>query len=100
MGGSSARIPVDPIEGLHVLGFPVTRLALLVVALGIGARVTGERGSRRQRDGGTRTQRAQELPTTQRSPRVFFLYCAHPPMSHPALAPLTTAARGPRFRSR
>src|SRR5438874_6233561 len=99
MGGSSARIPVDPIEGLHVLGFPVTRLALLVVALGIGARFTGERPGYRDRNGRAGAQRAKELTTTQRLLRLFF-HCAHPPMSDPAFASLTTAARRPRFRSR
>src|SRR5262245_44584652 len=99
MDGSSARIPVDPIEGLHVLGFLVTRLAFLVVALGVCASFTRERSGRRSRDGRTCAQRAKELTTTQRLE--LFFHCRHPPnlLFVPVFAPLTTAARGPLFQS-
>ena len=43
----SARIPVDAVEGLHVLGFPVARLALLVVGLAVGLRASSASGRRR-----------------------------------------------------
>src|SRR5437763_1764445 len=44
MSASSTRIPVDPIERLHVGGVRlVARLALLVVGLGVGVRLDRER---------------------------------------------------------
>src|SRR5262249_37655758 len=57
----SARIPVDPIEGLHVFRFLVTRLAFLIVALGVGARRAGERRGSRGRC--ARAERAKKLAT-------------------------------------
>src|SRR5581483_9215097 len=60
MGASSTRIPVDPVEGLHVLGFPVAGLAFLIVRLGIGARLSRER-SGGSRDGRSCAERAQKL---------------------------------------
>src|SRR5262245_8516228 len=65
MDVSSARIPVDPVEGLHVLGLFVTRLALLIVALGVGACFAGERPAR-SGDSGTGAERAKEVATTER----------------------------------
>src|SRR5262249_62211581 len=58
----SARIPVDPIEGLHVFRFLVTRLAFLIVALGVGARRAGEQRGSRGRC--ARAERAKKLATT------------------------------------
>src|SRR5262245_8314769 len=65
MDASSARIPVDPIEGLHVLGFLVTGLALLIVALGVGACLAGERPARGG-DAGAGAQRTKEVATAER----------------------------------
>src|SRR5262245_58193507 len=98
MAASSARIPVDPIEGLHVLGLAVAGLALLVVGFAVGARLAGERPGGRRRDRRTRAERAQELTPTQRSLRFFFHLL--PSVFSPTLAPLTTATREPRSRCR
>src|SRR6516165_2066069 len=39
----STGIAIDAIEGLHLLAFAITRLALLIVAFGIGHGGSGER---------------------------------------------------------
>src|SRR4030088_3391763 len=96
MGASSARIPVDPIVGLHVFGLPVTGLALLVVVFGVGVRLARERPGTRGRDGRSRAERPQELATAERR-LAFFLHRRHPPWvafvrSHVRL-PLKMAAR-------
>src|SRR3954447_3109679 len=66
-GASSGRIAVDAIERLHVIGFPVTRLALLIVGFGIGFRL--DRAKRRRcRCRCAGASQAKELTTTDRRP--------------------------------
>src|ERR1700681_3414931 len=64
MDASSARITVDPIVGLHVLGLAVASLALFFIALGICMRARGEwRGSGRRR-GRAQAESAKEVTPT------------------------------------
>src|SRR4030095_12383070 len=60
-GASSLRIAVDAIEGPHVIALLLSRLALLIVGLGIGFRL-----GRKRRGGRSRcadSQHAKELTT-------------------------------------
>src|SRR5262245_28371554 len=88
----STRITVDAIECLDVLGFLIASLALLIVALGIGARFARQRRSRGH-SSGTCAQRTKEITSTELG--VSFLghdppsLCRAPPHS----PSLTTAAR-------
>src|ERR1700680_4097208 len=104
MGASSTRIPVDPIEGLHLRRvWLIPRLALLVVALGVGARLRRERPRGRGRNGRADAERAQELTTTKRffakffrtmclravrRRLAFFCHCPHLPCSAVRSLPL------------
>src|SRR5437588_1400646 len=66
MDASSARIAVDPIEGLHVFGLPVAGLALLVVCFRVGVGCAGERPGTRRRDGRSGAERPQEFAAAER----------------------------------
>src|SRR5262249_9828894 len=62
----SARISVDPVEGLHLLRvWLVASLAFLVVVLAVGARVIRQRCGGGG-DGSARAERAQEFTTAER----------------------------------
>src|SRR5262245_40775287 len=62
----SPRIPVDPIEGLNLRRVRlVPRLALLVVALGVGASFIRQRRGG-GRDGRASAERAKEFATAER----------------------------------
>src|SRR5262249_58836488 len=99
MAASSARIPVDPIVRLHVLGLAVTRFSLFLVALGVGARLVGERSADRGRSRRPCTERAQEFTSPQRLAFVlsFLGHRRNPPWVAPR-PPFTTAARMPPSR--
>src|ERR1043166_1013587 len=92
---SLLRVAVDAIEGLDVIGLFVSRLALLVVGLAVGACLNGERSGARS-DGRASSKRSQEIATTQCS-LAFLGHCRCPPAR---LAPVKTAARRPPSRSR
>src|SRR5262252_226422 len=63
----SARIPVDPVEGLNLRRVRlVARLALLIIALGVGVSFTCQRCGGCGRDTRARAKRAQELTTAER----------------------------------
>src|SRR5947207_14442236 len=66
-GASSARVAVDAIERLHVIGFPVPCLALLIVGLGVGLRLRGAK--RRGCHGGRSSSEHAKKGTT--SDRAF-----------------------------
>src|SRR5947207_7907862 len=64
-GASSARVAVDAIERLHVIGFPVSCLALLIVGFGVGFRFPcAERRGRR--DGRACSEHAKKFTTSNR----------------------------------
>jgi hypothetical protein len=103
MGASSARIPVDPIVGLHVFGLPITSLALLVVVFGVGVRLARKRPGTRGRDRRSRAERPQELATAERV-ALRSLFIAVTLLGSPLLGSLlrrslTSAARRPPSRS-
>src|ERR1700730_4892456 len=64
MDASSARITVDPIVGLHVLGLAVASLALFFIALGICMRARGERRGSGHRGGRAQAESAKEVTPT------------------------------------
>src|ERR1700751_5528252 len=64
MGASSARITVDPIVRLPVLGLAVASLALFFIALGICLRARGERRGSGRRGGRAQAESAKEVPPT------------------------------------
>src|SRR5215510_7483605 len=91
---SSLRIAVDPIECLHVFGFPETRPALWVVVVGVRRGAVAERAAGRERGGRARTQPAQERAPAERrciSLVHFFLSAG--------FARFGVAPRGPRHRT-
>src|SRR5262249_31182697 len=95
----SARVSIDPIEGLHLLRVRlVARLALLIVAFAIGARFVRQRCGARRRDGGARAERAQEFTTAERC-FAFSLHSRLPPLILICCAALLTKAAR-RLRSR
>src|SRR6516165_8979975 len=59
----SARIAVDAVVGLDLVGFPITRLALLVVALAVGDGLSRKRFHRAGRRAGA--EHAKELTASQ-----------------------------------
>src|SRR6266849_3264309 len=70
----STRITIDAVIRLHVIGFLVTRLALLIVALAVGLRRRNQR--RRQRRAGSEcadTDLAKEIAAADR----HFLFVLH-----------------------
>src|SRR5262249_31342419 len=77
----SARVPIDPIEGLHLLRVRlVARFALLIVAFAVGARFIRQRCGTRRRDRGARAQRAQEFTTAERC-FAFSFHSRLPPLA-------------------
>src|ERR1700730_6732615 len=64
MGASSARIRVDPIVRLHVLGLAVASLALFFIALGICMRALRERRGSGRRGRRAQAESAKEVPPT------------------------------------
>src|SRR5438270_13539604 len=64
MGSSSARITVDPIVRLHVLGLAVASLALFFITLGICMRAHRERRGRCCRGRRAQAESAKEVPPT------------------------------------
>src|SRR6185503_5793691 len=58
------RIAVDVVIGLHVVGFLVAGLALVIVVLGVGARLARERG-RHGGGAGAEAERAQDIATAE-----------------------------------
>src|SRR5262252_636166 len=95
----SARIPVDPVEGLNLRRVRlVPRLALLIIGLGVGVSFTRQRCGGCGRDTRARAERAQELTTAER-PLAFSFHCRLLLYSFLLSALLTRAARKHRFRS-
>src|SRR5262249_58216845 len=77
----SARIPIDPIEGLHLRRVRlVSSLAFFIVGLGVGVGVARERTAGCDCGGRAGTQRAKELTTTQR-PAALSVHLGHLPRS-------------------
>src|ERR1700738_2594049 len=64
MDASSARITVDPIVGLHVLGLAVASLALFFIVLGICMRARGERRGSGRRGGRAQAESAKKVTPT------------------------------------
>src|ERR1700730_8831212 len=64
MGASSARITVDPIVGLHVLGLAVASLALFFIGLGICMHALRERRGRCCRGGRAQAESAKKVTAT------------------------------------
>src|SRR5215471_16067010 len=94
----SARIPVDPVEGLNLRRVRlVPRLALLIIGLGVGVSFTRQRRGGCGCDTRARAERAQELTTAER--RLAFSFHSRL-LLYPSLRSglLTRAAR--RHRSR
>src|SRR5262249_38657158 len=67
---SLRRVSGDPGKGLYVLGFPVARLAFLVVRLAVGVRRAGERSTGGGGRGRAGAERAQEFTPSYR-PALF-----------------------------
>src|SRR5262249_58631784 len=95
----SARMPVDPVEGLNLRRVRlVPRLALLIIGLGVGESLIRQRRGGGGRDGRARAERAKEFATAKR-PLAFSFHCRLLLYSFLLSALLTRAARKHRFRS-
>src|SRR5712691_1799296 len=97
MIASSARIPINAVVGLHVLGLLVTRLAFLIVGFRIGPSGRCERARGGCRDTRAGAERAKEIAPPQ---HVFALFL-HDDVSSgsvPCFAAIMAAARMPVSR--